>query len=442
MTPAGQRDLSRGRQRASTDAFWPRLVLWIIAAGTLLVPIVVSPSGSDSFRAPKELAFRCTAITAAAALVSSIVFQQVDWLAWRRGRATGILILSIVVWMTVATLASTNRVISISAFGYGLSAVVIFVAAFTVARGRGVLILAASAFAAAIPNAVVAVLQALRIWNPFVFTNDANLSPRLRVTGLLGNPSDAGVFLAICAIPLLGVSLSTTRRRGWAAALTALTVAGLLATQSLTALVALIAAAIAMSVIRWRRRAFVATVGAAAVLAVVLLPLPTVRNRIAKMRTLAAAHKYDEMSSFRLVPFRAAWQLFAAHPISGTGPGTFKWHYLPERLRIEATHPETYLTSTENYGEVHSDHLQLLAEAGLPAYVLFVVALAMLGSVSFVETREESTVDETIRLTALPLAVGIATLSAATFPFELAGCLVSISVLTAIALRWKSDATA
>jgi O-antigen ligase len=87
---------------------------------------------------------------------------------------------------------------------------------------------------------------------------------------------------------------------------------------------------------------------------------------------------------------------------------------------------------------VHNDHLEILAESGLPGYVLYLVSLAGLASISF-RRRDgpESERRRFARLFALPFAAAFATVTLAQFPLQLAATAVTSLFLAAICVAWS-----
>jgi hypothetical protein len=87
---------------------------------------------------------------------------------------------------------------------------------------------------------------------------------------------------------------------------------------------------------------------------------------------------------------------------------------------------------------VHNEHLQILAEEGLPAYVMFLAAIAFVGSRSFLRHQTDAP-DTAIfaRSLALPLAAAFFVLTLSSFPLRLAAPTVSILFLSALVVAWS-----
>jgi O-antigen ligase len=113
-------------------------------------------------------------------------------------------------------------------------------------------------------------------------------------------------------------------------------------------------------------------------------------------------------------------------PLVGVGPGGFAYNFFDYKLRLQLQQRELFEHTTEmNYGEAHNDHLQVAAEIGVPGYAMFLAALALLASATWLRPSkpEGKTDDESragfVRLLALPLAVSMFILALAQFPLEL-----------------------
>src|SRR6266540_2084113 len=105
-----KRAVAESRPRSPRLAGAERAALAVLAAGTLLIPIIVS-RGSDPFRLPKELAFRAEAIVLLAVAVFGATSRRRTWTI-RRGPEV-IIAGAIVGWAIVTTACSTNVPLSI-----------------------------------------------------------------------------------------------------------------------------------------------------------------------------------------------------------------------------------------------------------------------------------------------------------------------------------------
>jgi O-antigen ligase len=395
-----------------------RLLWWIVAGSVVAVPLFYSPSGYDGFRLPKELLLRAAAILIGAAFATIAILDGPRALAAKlpSGR-TALLLAAIGAWSLIAAAVSTNRRLSADALIYTATLAVFFLGAYAALAGREPAAVLGLALAGAIPNAILAMLQRTSIWNPFHL--DPHLSAHLRTSALLGNANDVGSYLMPVALMAVVWAVISRRAVWWAAA--GVAAGGLMASEALSALAAFFAGCLVLVAMLPRGgRAF--RVAVAAVLIVAALAGVTVGwRRLAAVRRAIAVRDYPELTSQRIFPFATAWDMFTGRPLTGLGPGTFKYRYLEYRMRFNERNPRWLYVGIENYAQVHNDHLQVLAEEGIGGYLLFLAALTLVGSRG---TRREPDGEappriQFARLAALPLTVAFAVLALGGFPLEL-----------------------
>jgi O-antigen ligase len=334
-----------------------------------------------------------------------------------------IIVAAAVAWTAVAAAASTNHVISTGSLAWVAAAAVVFVAVTLAAASWSTFALGVLIIAPAAINSFIAVLQRLELWSPVVFS--IALPLRVRVTALVGNPDDVGSYLLA---PLLFATAAALTARGGRRigliGLALLLLAAMFATASVSAVLAAGVAVIVMLSLTRRRYARQIAVAAMVLFPLVFLIVPPMRHRGATLLIAARNSDVSGLTAGRTAAFYAAWQLFTDHPINGAGPGTFRWWYMPYKLKVNRAHPELTDAQLANFEQVHNDHLELLAAAGIPAYALFLTALARLGSTSFVrDDPDEATV---ARLLPLPLAIAVFVLTLGQFPLELAAPLLAL----------------
>jgi O-antigen ligase len=93
-----------------------------------------------------------------------------------------------------------------------------------------------------------------------------------------------------------------------------------------------------------------------------------------------------------------------------------------------------------NFGETHNDHLQVLAESGLPGYLILLAGLVYVARISFRRKREETDLRGRIASTlALPLVCGLAANMLAGFPLQLAAPAYTYAILGAACIAWRVD---
>ena len=418
-------------------------IWWVIAAFAILIPLFYAPAGSDGFRLPKELLLRAEAILIVAVCATIALTRGVRTLtAMLPPKRTSLLVGTIAVWSMLACTLSTNRPLSVLAVEYTIAAIIVFLGTYAAVRERALQPVVIVATVGAIPNAILAFTQATSIWNPFHF--DATLPVHVRTSALMGNANDVGGYLMLITL-MSGVAALASHNRWWWS-VTAILLVGLFASQSLTAMISAGAGFTALACLLPKRKKIL---GFAAIIVVVALAISTagpMRQRLNYLRTAWRNRDYSELTSERIFPAVTAWAMFTDHPLTGIGPGTFKFHYLDYRRAFNERHPWAYLTSLENFGQVHSDHLQILSEEGLPGYVLFIAALLAIGSASLKHGGDDHRDDDLadprprfVRLGALPLALSFGILTLAAFPLETAAATQVALHFAAAVLAWNNS---
>jgi O-antigen ligase len=392
-------------------------------------------SGNESFRLPKEILFRAEAI-----VLCGVVFFLLGTRQMQRPRSwkdPGVLIPgAILIWAFISMLMATNRIVSLWSFLWIAGWTLIFVVTASLAREMSV----SAVYAAIIPavaNGALVLLQESDIWNPFYRGRSLE---HLYHSALIGNPNDVGTFLVAPTVAGFALIFADKSRRAVSVIVTLLLVASMVANHTLTALVAMAVGFVAVIFVISRKSAIaVAIFLALAGLALVRL-YPPLWARYKLSLNFIELGNYDSVVSGRLMPTMASAEMFRDHPIAGVGPGCFKWEFFFYRLRIAKDHGNLVTAAPSNFGEVHNDHLQILAETGLPGYALFVAALIVIGSASFPKRREEArlqTEREFSRLAAFPLASSFAVLAIGQFPLELAASTSALTYLFALCYGWR-----
>ena len=419
-----------------------RWLMRIIVAGAMIIPLVMSFSGENVFRYPKELALRFETILIIVALVISWAFERLHfsfdirqtWLA---------LTVIICSWTIVSAIFSTNRLVSLPPTIRVIEYALVFAVTVTVMRGRPAWI-AGLIVPPALVNALVYGLQEFELWAPF----DTSGAPDKHIgrTALIGNPNDVGGYLIVPA--LLAVVLAIVHRRGriwWTVAATFVIIATFI-TQTVAAIGALVVALIVLFALQLRSWfkatvAFLLIVSLAGALSIVYKPLA---KRAAEMREALQQRDYEALSAARMLPFFAAADMVRDRPIFGVGPGCFSYNFFEYKLEVQKRHRWLFgpTVTNDNFGEVHNDHLQVASETGMPGYALFLAALVMIASGSWQHKKVEEEADENerselVRLLSLPLAVSLFVLALAQFPLELVAPTHSYLWAAATVVSWR-----
>lgn len=407
----------------------------LVCAATLLIPLAICVTCKDNFRLPKELLFRGTSIALlATALVHLFLFGR-EFLQTRLPRRAVVIAAAVMSWSATTALLSTNRALSALSLAYAASALVFALATYGAALKRPVTIVWLP-IVPALVNAVVAILQRFSIWSPV----EVDATGRLATTALVGNPDDLGMLLVGPALAATVLAV-TCRRQRMAASACALTLfAGLAASETIGALVAVMAGLFLLFVFLRPRAAVTLTVICALAGAAFIRMSPT-RWTVTRVKLTAAAHgDIDPLLSGRLPAFLGAWRMFREHPVAGVGPGCFKFRYFDEKIAVEREHPWLLNRSVLNFGEAHNEHLQLLAEGGIPAYVAFLAALGLLAWPPRKKLGPDA--DERLAFAArlgLPLATAIFVLGLSAFPLRLAAPTQNLLFFSALTLAWSRD---
>jgi O-antigen ligase len=402
------------------------IILFIVAT----VPLVVSFRGADAFRRPKDLVFYALV----GILLIAIGVKGADLGGrLRRHRPELWMIGALVLWVGLTVVVSaTPYQVGSGTFLHVVASAVFFLAVLAVAPDLGLSSLWFGIVPAVI-NAALCSLQAFRIWQPFTFGEE--VPRRLTYSALMGNPNDLGVFLLAPSLAALAVSVISPRWRWPAAAAAALGVLGIAASQTMTALGALLAA-LFVFVFRLRRGRVIGLmfVGFALVTSMIYAPI---RNRVGFTVASVRSGAFDAALSSRMVPFAAAARLGMRNPIAGVGAGGFPYYYFTEKVATERA--LVLPPNPTSYGEVHNDFLETFAETGLPGLLLMFLAFVRIAALS----RSEAATDRErfVRLFSLPFAVGVAGLALAQFPFQLTAPTVSHAFFAALLVSWRSGTT-
>jgi len=430
---------SAARERADRAWYW-LIALTLLGAGIVLIPIFYTSGAVDTFRLPKEMAFRAEAIALALTGVFAATAAHTRWrdVLKTLPRRERFLLGAIALWCVVTTLTSSNHPLSEGSLVTVAAALVVYIATRVIAPTLRMYVLFV-VFAGAFVNAVVVTLQELRIWNPFVFPPE--VTGHGQSVGLLGNANDVGTLLAAPAVVALIAAVAV---RGWQrvmyGAAAAVLFMGVAMSQTRTAMIAFAAGTIVAALLRPWRQAIAVAVLLMIFAAVALRPSTGIGAHFAKLATAARERDYPNLFSERAVPFLSAIEMLRANPVVGVGPGGFKYHFMLTRLALEKRYPPSWTRGWPmNFGETHNDHLQVAAETGLPGYALFFAAVAYLAIPSRRRRDDpaprtpEQTVAHAIRA---PLAATFFVIAMAQFPLQLAAPRLMFLTLGAIAISW------
>jgi O-antigen ligase len=419
-----------------------RFAFAVVCATVIVLPLTFDPLGQEPWRIPKELVFRASAIMLAVALSFALTSRFRPATAPLLRRPQFILPVLAVAWAGITTLTSTNRLLSADSFWTVVCSAIVSFAVLMTVRHKGFLAVDV-ALVPAVVNAVLVTLQEYGIWQPFQFPPEA--AGHVSSSALIGNPNDVGAYLAIPAVAAaVATGAATGARRIAYLAISLVLGVGIIASGARGCIIAYGAALVVLLLSRSLRTAIGVTVLLILVAAAIASPATLVGRQMRQLWTAAREQRYDVLFSERLPPFLCAIDMFRDHPIVGVGPGCFKFHYMAYRLALVKRYPESWTRGWPgNWGETHNDHLQLLAEAGTPAYLLFLAAVVVIG-------RRSATLDQSKRphqLTrrfaanlAIPLVVTMFLTTVAQFPLQLAAPRLMFLYFGALCMAWSENA--
>jgi O-antigen ligase len=418
--------------RNATRVLWVTVLL-VIAA----IPLIVDPRGRDLFRVPKTSFFQAAMLVIGAIAAASALLSDAFAATLVRNRRAVILACSGVAWVAVVSMTSTLPSVSRSAPFSILCYALLFVITVAVARTGSILPALAALLTPAMVNAVIVVLQARDVWHPLgIITKGA---ARLGNIGLIGNANTAGTYLLVPTIAAFSATAALRRYRLLFAAVTLVLLVGLFETQTITVMFGFTAALLAFVVTGSKRIRILAVAVIVAGICGVLLYTPT-RHRLIKLRGSLMRGDYSAVTSNRVPAAAATLEMFLDRPLLGLGPGVFAARYMPHRLAIEDRHPEWIQLARENFGEAHNDHLQVLAETGIPGYALFAIVLISIASFTLRRTPPDDDRGRFVRLFALPAAAGFGAVAIGQFPLELTAVSATCVFAAALCFAWRPDA--
>jgi len=406
-----------------------------------LVPLCVSVSGYDSFRLPKEIVFRGGAILLAALLALRLIALYTPPLRPPALSRRLVLISVTVLWVALTALTATNRALATEALITVLCAVVFFVAV-SISAPRRLTLAAVVVLAPAAINSMIFLLQKYAGVGIFVDIKAAGGREMANVA-LQGNPDEVASYLVAPAIAALALAVVERgpRRRLYATAALFLALT-LISTERQTATIAYgVAALTLVALVRSRKLTF-AFLTFLGVMLISVAVVPRISNRFRTTLALVRSGEYDSAVTGRISSFVSATEMFLDHPLLGVGPGCFKYNYFEYSLRAQqrcAKQLSLSQTRGVNFGETHSDHLQILAETGAPGYAIFLAILIAVAarSVRASQTDDPEPTQRFVLLASAPIAVSFFVLAAAQFPLELASPRLVTIYLIALCERWN-----
>jgi len=420
------------------------VLTFVTLVGVAAVPLVISYTGYDHFRLPKQLFLYTVAITTAAIAGIGVLLRRLNVVDEARNMGPILWVASAgFCWLIVTGATSTNRALSMPAMVWVTSLMMLFFVLAFVVRHAPFSSVAAAILIPAVINSVVVVLQAFEVWNPWVF--HPHEEPRMMKNALLGNPNDVAVYLVGPALFAFATAFYGRTLRWWYGAVAVLLTAAIVLTETMTCIAAIVCGALLLFMrngYRQRRTVIAAVILGAIVFAAASF-FPPIRNRIDQAASAYEQNQWDQLARGRLMPLKAASKMFIDHPLTGVGPGAFKFQYLPYRIAVGYENPRLArerVSSAVNFGELHNDHMQILAETGIPGLVVSFAAFFLLLRISRRRVPEPTETKARIaEVLALPFGVTLAFIMLAQFPWHLAAPACANIVIAACCFAWSAD---
>jgi len=411
--------------------------LWLAVLATMTVtPLLYSASAKNAFRLPKTVFFDAMMLLIGAAAIAWHLLGGDSSDRAAKHRIGLIIAAAAVAWTVIVSVFAVQpelaRYAPLTAFAYAT----LFVATILFARDRIVFAFAAL-FIPAIINAAATVVQALHLWMPIAL--DRTPPGRLAAMGLLGNPDYVGAYLMIPTLAALAGAIAFRERRVLFLAIAAILATGIFFTQSVTAVGAFMVAVLSFAIVVPSKRVRIAVAALITLVIVAVFAYAPTRTRLLHMREFLQSGQLMEFSSYRPPAFMVAIDMFRSRPLLGVGPGNYEGRYMPYKLAVDERFPQWIRPMNANFGEAHNDHLQLLAEAGIPGYLLYLGALAWVASISFRKPRVDSPRAKYARAFALPAAIGFTVVGLAQFPLYLTVVTATSIFAAALAHVWSVE---
>ncbi len=402
---------SKAGDRANHAERWGAFLVGLLV---LTVPLVVIPSAHDSFALPKLVVAQVLGL-ASLVLLSFTLLSQGRIAPWRVPAIQATV--PIVAVAAVSWFFSPHRILA----GQGFVALAIGSACLVGwsvgIRARKLEGLLAFMTVPATVLAVLALLQAFKLFQPFAFATRG----RLAISSLAGNVGTLGAFLVLPLLIAQARLRSTKRRpwhRSWFVAVIVLSVAGLASTQTLTPLLAAGAGSALLWYVILPRRRWLALAASLLVVGGLLMA------GVAPLRA-RAVHKWEALRSGninalltgRLDGWRAALWMVERHPLLGVGEGAFVAEFVPAKLALlEKGVPFDVYQSTPVFGHAHNEFLEVGADLGMVGLAALAWGLFVLGGAA-VRASDGAVPGEALMWAGL---LALALLSIADFPFRLA----------------------
>jgi O-antigen ligase len=210
-----------------------------------------------------------------------------------------------------------------------------------------------------------------------------------------------------------------------------------MATQTLTAMIAVAAA---FAVISWKvfgRRGLAFVAAGLVVFGMLCLAYQPIRARIFDSAKAIRTGSFNDLVSGRLSAFTTASVIGLHHPVTGAGPGTFPMRYFHEKSAVEQR--LRMRPNPSSFGEVHNDYLEALSEFGGFGVMIILAALWRLARTRAVENGDDEERARFVSLFAPALAATLALLFMGQFPLQLASTSATLFFFAGVVRAWGGD---
>ncbi len=289
---------------------------------------------------------------------------------------------------------------------------------------------------------VIGILQFHEVYQPIGF---AGVSERFAVTSLAGNVGDLGAYLVV---PCLLAAQRLVDRWGgkpvrspwriavWATIFCVLFY-GILVTQSLGPLAAVIAGLGVFAFLLLKRRRWTIALGVLLLVTIATLGVEPLRQRVEAKGAALLHGELNEVLTGRLDGWRVAGWLFARHPLLGVGAGGYGAEFSTAKLELMERGVPFYRAHGpySAFGEAHNEYLEVAAETGILGVAALLFGLFVL--VRRLRFGAVGVLDATARALGWALVVAVATLALANFPLRVG--LVAYPILAALAWLFSTD---
>jgi O-antigen ligase len=347
----------------------------LIAAAILASWFAVDPRSIDSFEAPK-IVLVATALAAAAVAAWGGHIRR-EGFALSRPTLPAALLLAGLAGAAISALSPGRGQAREALLGAAplLLAIPLGAGLAYARRRRAMAVVFAGSGAL---TGLLVMLAAAKVYSPVDVRGYSN---RAGLGALVGNAGYAGIALALAAVALAPFAAGKGRGRAAALAAGALTLAGVFATLSLSAIVVAAAGIASFAYLAGGRRSRAALAGILALALAASAAYAPVRRRGTSFLRAARHGEWNAAFTARAAPWLAATEMIRAHPWVGVGVDRFRSEYVPARLAAEARIRRRLVLSgmpTNSFAQAHNDYLDLVAAVGIPAAACLITAYALL----------------------------------------------------------------